>query len=181
MNPFTIDNTWTIFVDRDGVINHEIENGYVNTWQDFKFYEGTKNAFQLFAATFKYIIVITNQRGVGRGITKLEDLNFVHQNMVAAITEAGGRIDGIYFCTDVEKDSPNRKPNAGMGLQAKKDFPTIDFNKVVMVGNNFSDMEFGRNIGAKTIFLSTTNPGVDPSDKRIDAVYKSLLDFAQSL
>lgn len=181
MSPFTTDNNWTLFLDRDGVINHEIENAYVNTWQDFKFYEGTKEALQLFAATFKYIIVITNQRGVGRGITKIEDLYFVHQKMREQVTEAGGRIDGIYFCTDVEKDSAKRKPNTGMGLQARIDFPAIDFTKSVMVGNNFSDMQFGRNIGAKTIFLSTTNPGVDSSDKRIDAVYNSLLDFARSL
>lgn len=181
MSPFTTDKNWTLFLDRDGVINHQIANGYVNTWQDFKFYEGTQEALQLFAATFKYIIVITNQRGVGRGITKMEDLYFIHEKMTNEINTAGGRIDGIYFCTDVEKDSTNRKPNTGMGLQARRDFPAIDFNKSVMVGNNFSDMEFGRNIGAKTIFLSTTNLNVDPSDKRIDAVYNSLLDFALSL
>ena len=181
MSQFAIDNNWTLFLDRDGVINHEIENGYVNTWQDFKFYEGTKEALQLFAAQFKYIIIITNQRGVGRGITRIEDLYMIHQKMTEEITIAGGRIDGIYFCTDVEKDSQNRKPNAGMGLQAKKDFPAIDLNKAIMVGNNLSDMEFGRNIGAKTIFLSTTNPVITLADERIDAVCHSLLDLAQSL
>ena len=105
----------------------------------------------------------------------------IHQKMTEEITIAGGRIDGIYFCTDVEKDSQNRKPNAGMGLQAKKDFPAIDLNKAIMVGNNLSDMEFGRNIGAKTIFLSTTNPVITLADERIDAVCHSLLDLAQSL
>lgn len=181
MSPFAIDNNWTLFLDRDGVINHEIENGYVNTWQDFTFYDGAKKAFQIFAPQFKYIIIITNQRGVGRGITKIEDLYMVHQKMRDEITISGGRIDGIYFCTDVEKNSLNRKPNAGMALQAKKDFAAIDFNKSLMVGNNLSDMEFGRNIGAKTIFLPTTNPDVTIANKRIDAVYNSLLDFAQSL
>lgn len=181
MSQLFTDNNWTIFLDRDGVINHEQHEGYVNTWEDFTFYEGVKEALKIFAARFKYIIIITNQRGVGRGITKLENLYIVHQKMITEIEVAGGRIDRIYFCTDVATDSPNRKPNTGMALQAKKDFFDIDFSKSVMVGNNFSDMEFGRGIGAKTIFLPTTQAGVSVSDQRIDAVYPSLIDFAKSL
>jgi phosphoglycolate phosphatase-like HAD superfamily hydrolase len=50
-----------------------------------------------------------------------------------------------------------------------------------MVGNKLTDMEFGRNLGSKTVFLPTTNPEVDPADPRIDAVYNSLLDLALSL
>lgn len=181
MNSFLTDNRWTLFLDRDGVINHEQHDGYVNTWEDFTFYEGVKEALKIFAARFKYIIIITNQRGVGRGITKMENLYIVHQKMINEIEAAGGRIDGIYFCTDIDADSPNRKPNTGMALQAKKDFTDIDFSKSVMAGNNLSDMEFGRGIGAKTIFLPTTQAGVSASDQRIDGVYPSLIDFAKSL
>jgi D-glycero-D-manno-heptose 1,7-bisphosphate phosphatase len=181
MSPFSIDNNWTLFLDRDGVINHEIQDGYVNTWKDFTFYDGAKEAISIFAAHFKYIFIITNQRGVGRGITKIENLHLVHQNMIKEITAAGGRIDGIYFCTDVEAGSPNRKPNAGMALQAKKDFPAIDFNKSVMVGNNISDMEFGRTIGAKTVFLTTTVPEITEAHGHVDAVYNSLYQFAKAL
>ena len=77
--------------------------------------------------------------------------------------------------------SPNRKPNPGMGLQAVKDFPDIDLNKAIMVGNTISDMQFGRNLGVQTIFLPTTRPEVDLNDEPIDAVYNSLLDFAIEL
>jgi D-glycero-D-manno-heptose 1,7-bisphosphate phosphatase len=181
MSHFTIDNNWTLFLDRDGVINHEIHLGYVNTWADFKFYDGTKDAFKIFVEKFKYIIIITNQRGVGKGITKLEDLYIVHQNMQNEIAAKGGRIDGIYFCIDLDNDSPNRKPNIGMALQAKKDFPIIDFTKSIMVGNNTSDMEFGHRIGAKTILLTTTMPEVPSTITYIDGVYKSLYQFAQTL
>lgn len=181
MSLFTIDNNWTLLLDRDGVINHELHLSYVNTWDDFTFYDGAKDAFKIFAAQFKYIFIITNQRGVGRGITKLENLHIIHQNMTNEIVMGGGRIDGIYFCPDVELDSPNRKPNAGMALQAKNDFPTIDFSKSIMVGNNISDMEFGRTIGAKTVFLTTTTPEIPLAHRHIDAVYNSLFQFAQSL
>ena len=181
MSQFIKDNNWTLFLDRDGVINHEQHLSYVNEWADFEFYSGAKDAFKIFATKFKYIIVITNQRGVGKGITKLENLYMVHRNMQNEIATAGGRIDGIYFCPDLDNDSPNRKPNIGMALQAKNDFPAIDFTRSVMVGNNISDMEFGHNIGAKTVLLTTTMPDAPPEIEYIDAVYKSLYQFAQSL
>ncbi len=171
-----IDNSWTLFLDRDGVINHEKHEDYIHHWGEFKFYHGVKDAFKIFAKRFKYIIIVTNQKGVGKGVTKLEDVLTIHKNMQAEIEAAGGRIDKIYFCTDIE--SNNRKPNPGMGLQAIKDLPDIDPKKAIMVGNTLSDMEFGRNIGVQTIFLPTTRPEVCLDDERIDAVYSSLQAFA---
>jgi D-glycero-D-manno-heptose 1,7-bisphosphate phosphatase len=176
-----IDNDWTLFLDRDGVINDEKHQDYIHTWDEFRFYEGVKEAIAIFAKIFKHIIVVTNQRGIGRGLTRLEDVELIHKNMKAEIENAGGRIDGIYFCPDKEPESPNRKPNPGMGLQAIKDFPGIDISKAIMVGNTISDMQFGRNLGVKTIFLPTTRPEVDVHDERIDAVYNSLIDFANDI
>lgn len=173
-----IDKTWTLFLDRDGVINHEKHKDYIHSWDEFVFYDGAKEAIAKFAAVFGRIIIVTNQRGVGKGVTKKEDLETIHRNMKAAIENAGGRIDGIYYCPDINDDSPSRKPNKGMGLQAQKDFPEIDFSKAIMVGNTLSDMQFGRNLAmAATVFLTTTRPEVDTNDNRIDAAFPSLLAF----
>jgi len=68
-----------------------------------------------------------------------------------------------------------------MGLQAVKDIPGIDLSKAIMIGNTLSDMQFGRNLGVQTIFLPTTRPEVDLNDERIDAVYDSLIAFANDL
>jgi D-glycero-D-manno-heptose 1,7-bisphosphate phosphatase len=176
-----IDTSWTLFLDRDGVINYEKHLDYIHNWDEFAFYEGVTEAIAIFATIFNRIIVVTNQKGVGKGVTKLEDLQLIHKNMVAEITKAGGRIDAVYFCPDLDDDSPNRKPNPGMGLQAAKDFTEIDLGKAIMVGNTISDMKFGRNLGVQTIFLPTTRPEVDLHDERIDAVYNSLIDFANAL
>ena len=181
MSTHLIDNNWTLFLDRDGVINHEMHLNYVNNWEDFKFYEGTKEAFKIFASRFKYICIVTNQRGIARGITTIKNLQTIHQNMTAAIEKEGGRIDGVYFCPDLSLDSPDRKPNAGMAFQAQRDFPAIDFKKSIMVGNNLSDMGFGRKIGAKTIFLTTTVPDTDPANECIVEMYTSLYQFALSI
>jgi histidinol-phosphate phosphatase family protein len=175
-----IDKTWTLFLDRDGVINHEKHMDYIHTWDEFRFYDGATEAIRIFTEKFSRILVVTNQRGVGKGLTKPEDLETIHVNMLAEIVKQGGNLDAIYFCEDLE-DSHYRKPNPGMGLEAVKEFPDIDLKKSIMIGNTLSDMEFGRNLGTYTVFLPTTRPEVDLADPRIDAVYPSLYAFAKAL
>ncbi len=173
---------YTLFLDRDGVINLEQKDGYINHWNEFVFYDGVLEAIKIFAEKFDHIFVVTNQRGVGRGITQEDDLHLIHRNMVAAIKKAGGKIDKIYYCTHTEDNSPNRKPNTGMALQAKKDFAQIDFKKSVMVGNTASDMHFGRNIGAYTVFLTTTRPEEKDNNRQlIDHFFPDLIAYAKFL
>lgn len=180
MIPFSqIDETWTLFLDRDGVINHEKHLDYIHTWDEFVFYDGVLEAFKIFNKKFGRIVIVTNQKGVGKGLTKKEDLHIIHQNMLEAVIASGGRIDAIYYCSDLEDNSPNRKPQPGMGLQAIAQFPEIDVHKAIMVGNTLSDMSFGRNLGVNTVFLPTTRPEVAHDDPRIDMVCNSLLHFAQ--
>ena len=176
-----IDKSWTVFLDRDGVINHETEGDYVTNWSDFHFYEGVKEAMAYFATVFNKIIMVTNQRGVSKGLMDEIDLREIHLNMLGALESQGGRIDKIYYCTDLDDVSHNRKPNPGMGLQAKKDFPEIDFSKAIMIGNTIGDMQFGRNIGTFTIFISSNRPAPTLPDPLVDAVYPTLISVAQDI
>jgi histidinol-phosphate phosphatase family protein len=162
------------------VVNDEKHDDYIHTWDEFKFYEGVKEAFEIFNKKFGVIVMITNQRGVAKGLTKIEDLQLIHKNMLQEIEMANGRIDRIYYCTDME--SENRKPNPGMGLQAIKDFPAIDLLKSVMIGNTLSDMKFGRNLGvAITIFLPTTRKDIPLDHEDIDLVFNDLISVAKAL
>lgn len=182
MIPFSqIDKSWTLFLDRDGVINHEKHLDYIHTWDEFTFYEGVLEAFTIFNQKFGRIIIVTNQKGIGKGLTKKEDLEEIHQNMKAAIIAAGGRVDAVFYCPDMNDDSPNRKPQPGMGLLAIQQFPEIDVTRAIMVGNTLSDMSFGRNLGVQTVFLPTTRPEVNPAEPCIDQVFSSLFDFAQAV
>jgi D-glycero-alpha-D-manno-heptose 1-phosphate guanylyltransferase len=177
-----IDNSWTLFLDRDGVINDEKHEDYIHKWEEFKFYEGAKEALKIFAEKFGKIFIVTNQRGVAKGLTKLEDLELIHKNMIEEFENAGGRIDKIYYSIDFETDSPNRKPNPGMGLQAQKDFPEIDFSKSIMIGNTLSDMKFGRNLNISiNIFLPTTRKEVEHTNPYIDLVFDNLISVARAL
>jgi len=179
--PVPADNTWTLFLDRDGVINVETVGSYVTRWEEFTFCEGVLNAWETLSGLFGRIVVVTNQRGVGRGIMSFEALRDIHARMKTAITEHGGRVDGIYACTAVEDDDENRKPNTGMAMQAKEDFPEIDFRKSVIVGNSLSDMSFGKRLGMRTVFLTSKHPPFPLPHELIDEQHPSLQAWTRSL
>lgn len=176
-----IDATWTLFLDRDGVINYEKENDYVLNWNEFEFYPGVIEGIKILSKKFQTIVVVSNQRGVGRGLMTEEALLDIQQKMKATIEESGGRIDKIYYCIATDPKHFCRKPNPGMALQAKKDFPFVDFSKTIMAGNKLSDMQFGRNAGTYTVYLKTTHPQQSLPHPDIDLSFNSLIDFAKAL
>lgn len=176
-----IDRNWTLFLDRDGVINEEKQNSYIFHYGEFRFYNQVKEALRIFASVFGRIVIVTNQRGVGRGLMTAEQLEIIHDQMVAEIVLAGGRIDKIYYADSLDDDHPHRKPHPGMALAAQGDFPEIDFRRALMVGNNLSDMEFGRNTGIYTVYLRTTHPDQPLPHPAIDLVFNSLYDLAKHL
>ena len=165
-----INKEWTLFLDRDGVINEEKHEAYVNHLDEFIFYPQAQDAIALLSPLFYKTVVVTNQKGVGRGLTLVTELDRIHTYMQAEVIKAGGQIHQIYYCPDLENDSPNRKPNPGMAFKAVLDDDTIDLAKSIMIGNNASDMHFGRNAGMGcNILLTTTKP--------LSAVAASLYDF----
>jgi len=176
-----IDKSWTLFLDRDGVINKDKPGSYIFNPDEFHFYNGVVDAFKTFGNKFGRIIITTNQRGIGKGMMTENDLAAIHRKMTDAIKSAGVTIDAIYYCTSLSNAAFERKPNPGMALRAKKDFPEIDFNKSIMVGNNISDMLFGKNAGMYTVFVKTTNPGQLFPHPDTDLDFDTLPDFAKAL
>ena len=136
---------------------------------------------KIFTEKFGKIFIITNQRGVTKELMTLDDLLDIHTKMNNDIEEAGGRIDGIYFCTAMDPKDPDRKPNPGMAYQVLADYPELDFSKSIMVGNKPSDMLFGKNAGMYAVFLATTHPETTFPHPDIDSRYNSLIEFAKRL
>lgn len=163
------------------MLNYEIQGTYVRNWSEFTFYPKVPDQIAYFNSRFQRTILATNQRGVTRGVMSLEDLEQIHYHMIRGIENAGGRIDRIYYCVDADPASPCRKPNPGMALQAAADFPEINLSKSIMVGNNISDMLFGRNAGMKTVFLATTSPDQTFPHGAIDIFFKNLEEFTEAL
>lgn len=170
-----IQDDWTLMLDRDGVINRRIIDGYVLNWEAFDFLTGVLEAFPVFVRRFRHIIVVTNQQGVGKGLMTLDQVDDIHDRMCAEIEAHGGRVDGILVCPQLSSEPDNyRKPSPQMAWMAKELFPDIDLKKCVMVGDGQSDVDFGRNAGMSTVFIGRDNATADDC-------FDSLYDFSQSL
>lgn len=156
----------TLFLDRDGVINVERVGDYVRRPEQFEFIPGAVEALALLSRKFARIVIVTNQRGVSKGLMSEEDLENVHGYMLEHISNGGGRIDGIYVCTAMDCSDPRRKPNTGMYEEALADWPQMDSDRSYMVGDKPTDMEFAARAGLV---------GIRVSDKF------TLLDFAKEL
>jgi D-glycero-D-manno-heptose 1,7-bisphosphate phosphatase len=173
-----IDRSWSLFLDRDGVINKKLEDDYVKILSEFEFIEGVPEAMKLFADIFGKIVVVTNQQGIGKGYYTENDLNIIHHYMVDEIEKHGGRIDRVYFSPHLAADNHHfRKPNIGMALKAKEDFKEIDFSKSVIIGDSISDMEFGRKTGMITIYIHPEKI----TDDKIDYCFENMSEVAAFL
>ena len=178
LKTLNIDKSWTLFLDRDGVINKKLENDYVKHSTEFEFIDGVLPALATLNHIFGTIVIVTNQQCVGKGIITVDDLDLIHKNMLYEISYLKGRIDKVYFAPYLASENhAHRKPNTGMALQAKQDFSQIDFNKSIIVGDSMSDMQFGKNVGMKTVFISDSKQEND----LIDFHFKGLAYFAHTL
>lgn len=178
---FHIDKNWSLFLDRDGVINKRLRGDYVKRIEEFEFLPGVLNALPVLAKNFNRIVVVSNQQGIGKGLMTEEDLQVVHDWMMQEIRAKGGRIDQIYYCTALAaENNPCRKPNPGMALQAKTDFPGINLSKSIMAGDSHSDMLFGKNLGMLSVFINSENMNIRP-EYPVDFVYESLWEFARDV
>jgi histidinol-phosphate phosphatase family protein len=171
----------TLFLDRDGVINRRLIDDYVKTPSEFIFEDGALEAIAKLSKCFERIVVVTNQQGVGKKMMSEKTLHDIHEHMKNEVKQAGGRIDAVYFCPDLSHSkSLFRKPNVGMGLLAKREFPKIKFKQSVMVGDTISDMKFGKKLGMKTVFISDDKLLVAQNSKLINQNFNSLSEYAKT-
>lgn len=141
----------TLLLDRDGTINVHIIGDYVRCWNDFEFIPGVLEVMPVFANHFKHIFVVTNQRGIGKGIYTEDTLHVIHDKMIHEIEEAGGRIDGIYYCVSLTEKDVRRKPGKGMFDDILRDYPDVNPQTTLMIGDGDVDMLFAKNCGIKGV------------------------------
>ena len=175
----------TLFLDRDGVINVQKRGGYIQNCAEFQFLPKKLTIFKKISEFFGTVLVVTNQQGIAKGLMTENDLNEIHNFMLTEINKAGGHINKVYFCPDFAYlNSACRKPNTGMALKAKEDFPDIDFTNAVMVGDSDTDIEFGKRLGMLTVWIDN---GDSSEKKRLslkaeaDYTFSSLEAFVDNL
>jgi len=176
-----IDPIWTLFLDRDGVLNKHRPEDYVKNWDEWEWIPGSAAAIARLTGHFRYLIVITNQQGVGKGLMTEQDLVHIHTQMELSVRGIGGELDAVYFCSDLSSDPENqRKPRPDMGLSAQQDFEGIDFARSIMVGDSGSDMEFGRALGMATVRISP-DPELALQNPNVDYAFRTLALFANAV
>ena len=161
------------FFDRDGVFNEDC--GYVHKVEDLKWIKGGPEAVRRLNDLGYWVILVTNQSGIGRGYYDEASMHAVHAALGAHLASAGGRIDAVYYAphhehATVERlrhpDHPDRKPNPGMLLKAMADFP-IDKDRSFLIGDKGSDLEAARRAGVRGYLF-------DGGD--LDALVRSIVD-----
>ena len=173
-----IDSTWTLFLDRDGVINERIMEGYVRSIEEFHFLPKVPESIVQLSNFFGLVFVVTNQQGIAKGLMTESNLLTIHRYCSDLLLESNAHIDAYYFAPSLAHENSNdRKPKTGMAMQAKQQFPLIDFSKSIMVGDSNSDIEFGKNAGMKTVFVSQDKQTHPKADITVD----SLESFIQQL
>jgi len=140
-----------LFLDRDGVINRLRPGDYVKTWDEWEWMPGVLQEFPKWATKFERIVLVTNQRGVGRGVMTMDALYGIHERMLSEVAAAGGRMDRILVCTAVSDEDPRRKPNTGMFKEAVEAFPEISAERSIMLGDSDSDERFALNCGMQFV------------------------------
>ena len=146
----------TVFLDRDGVINRKPADGaYVARWSEFAFLPGVPDAISRLTEAGLRVVVVTNQRGIARGLVKKREVERIHRRMIAALAESGARIAAVYYCPHEEGECDCRKPATGLFQQARRDDPRIDFAASVVVGDSWRDVQAGNAIGSRTILIES--------------------------
>ena len=97
--------------------------------------------------------MISNQAGISKGFYTLEKLNSITELMLAKIKESGGKVRSVLYCPHRDQDNCScRKPKAGLFKKATEGIE-IDFTKTYFIGDGAMDVEAGKKIGCKTIFV----------------------------
>jgi len=153
-----------VFLDRDGVINRRLPGDYVRSWDQFRFLPGARAGLRLLREAGHILVVITNQRGIGRGLMSEADLAEVHRRMQVELVRAGAGVDAIFHCPhDLNENCGCRKPKPGMIERALERF-AIDTEHSWVVGDSLSDLEAGRAMGIRGILVAARGelrpPGV---------------------
>jgi D-glycero-D-manno-heptose 1,7-bisphosphate phosphatase len=136
-----------VFLDRDGTINVGPHPGeYIQNWGQFRFLPGVIDWIRIFNSLGFLVVVVTNQRGVARGIVHPEDLDEIHRRMVEEIEQAGGRVDQILSCPHEAGECMCRKPKPGLVLEAQARWD-IDLAASLLIGDSDTDRDLAAACG----------------------------------
>jgi D-glycero-D-manno-heptose 1,7-bisphosphate phosphatase len=176
----------TVFLDRDGVLNRKLPEGrYISSPSLFQPLPGVPSAIARLNRAGIRVLVVTNQRGIALGHYTVADVNAIHAAFQNALKAHGAHVDAFYFCPHDKEQCNCRKPLPGLYKHAVKDFPDVSGQTSAMVGDSWSDIEFGRRLGMTTVFIDINpelqKPGAESAREMADLNAASLPEAVDTL
>lgn len=163
----------TFFLDRDGTLNAKPPDGrYIGHPAELILLPGAAEAVRELNAAGRRVVLVTNQRGVARGLMTGADVAAVHARLAALLREHDAFLDAVYVCPHEVGECGCRKPLPGLLTAAMRDFRDIDPADSVMIGDTESDVMAGKAAGTLTVLLQ--GPGKPPANTVADMVATDL-------
>lgn len=174
---------WCLFLDRDGVINRQIVGDYVRTLADFEWLPDVRPALSVLRSWAPYLVVVTNQQGVGKGLMTWADVSAIHQYVRDELSAWDVAIDDVRVCPHLEAARcACRKPHPGLVVDWLAAHPEVDSAYSVVVGDSQSDLALARNVADVTGGCASIQIGDRAQGSVIaDATFGALWDFATAV
>jgi D-glycero-D-manno-heptose 1,7-bisphosphate phosphatase len=153
-------NRRAAFLDRDGTINRRPpEHEYVTRTEDFALLPRAIEGMARLAGCGHTLVVVSNQRGVARGLVSEEVLEQTEGLLQDALRPHGAEVAAFYYCPhELSEDCDCRKPRPGMLLEAASNLG-VDLSSSWMIGDSPADIGAGEAAGCLTAYLGD-EPGV---------------------
>jgi D-glycero-D-manno-heptose 1,7-bisphosphate phosphatase len=169
-----------VILDRDGVINFD-SDAYVKTPDEWKPIPGSLDAIARLTQAGWHVVVATNQAGIGRGLFEMATLNAIHDKMHRAVSQAGGRIDAVFFCPHApEANCHCRKPRPGLLEEIGRRYNT-SLKGVPSIGDTQRDLEAAATVGALPILVLTGNGDAARRGNRLPPETQVYPDLAEAV
>lgn len=168
----------TIFLDRDGTINQSPEEGkYITRPEELCLLPGAAKAIRILNENEITVVVVTNQRGVSLGLMTEEDLREIHNHLHSLLSAEGARIDHILYCPHAFCHC--RKPGAGLLWNAAKNFPEVQLQGAIIIGDSANDIGAGRAAGIESVRLGKTAPDEPQPNAEKPTLLEAILSLTE--
>ncbi len=168
-----------VILDRDGVLNRELESGWLTDPEQWKWEDGAIAALAIWSTHGTRISVATNQSGIGRGAVSRKAVDSVHAWLSNEMASLGVELVGIFVCPHALDESCDcRKPRPGLIRQAveKSGIPAAE---TIVIGDDLRDLAAGRAAGLRVALVCTgKGPRVRDSLDADALLFRDLIEAA---
>lgn len=147
-----------VLLDRDGTLNVRVPDGYVTRPEQLELLPGAADAVARLTRAGCRTVLVTNQRGIARGLMDREDLVAVHARLADLLAVSGARLDAVVVCPHDRDACTCRKPMDGLFRTALSHAPWALPGRCVMIGDMPSDLDPARGLGMRAERVGDDRP-----------------------